>query len=76
MFLEISWHSSPLNLLVFRGRQAEIIFVKRLIQERNNVTRVRVEPKACDPGRRKNDAYSVTLLIFETLYYKVKNTSI
>ena len=59
MFLEISWHSSPLNLLVFRSRQAKIIVVKRLIQGRNYVTKVRVEPKACDQGRRKNDAYSV-----------------
>ena len=35
-----------------RSHQAEIIIIKRLIQERNNVTRVRVEPRSCDQGRR------------------------
>ena len=34
--------------------KAEIIIVKCLIQGRNNVTRVWVEPRACDQGRRKN----------------------
>ena len=33
--------------------QAEIIIVKRLIQGRNNETRVRVEPRLCDQDRRK-----------------------
>ena len=38
--------------------------VKRLIQGRNNVTRMRVEPRSFDQGRRKNDAFthSATLL--------------
>ena len=35
--------SSLVNLLLVRSHQAEIIIVKRLIQGRNNVTRVRVE---------------------------------
>ena len=35
--------SSHLNLLLIQSHQAEIIIVKRLIQERNNVTRVQVE---------------------------------
>ena len=35
--------SSHVNLLLVRSHQAEIIVVKRLIQGRNNVTRVRVE---------------------------------
>ena len=35
--------SSHVNLLFVRSHQAEIIIVKRLIQGRNNVTRVRVE---------------------------------
>ena len=48
MFLWISSNSCPLNLLLVRSHQAEIIIVKRLIQGRNNVTRVRVEPKSCD----------------------------
>ena len=56
MFLLISSNSFPLNLLLVRSHQAEIIIAKRLIQGRNNVTRVRVEPTSCDYGRRKNDA--------------------
>ena len=34
------------------------IIVKRLVQGRSNVTRVRVEARSCDQGRRKNDAFS------------------
>ena len=56
MFLEISSNSRPLNLLFIRSHQAEIIIVKRLIEGRNNVTRVRVEPKSCAQVRRSNDA--------------------
>ena len=65
MFLWISSNSCPLNLLLVRSHQAEIIIVKRLIQGRNNVTRVRVEPRPFDQGRRKNDAFthSATLLL-------------
>ena len=58
MFLWISSNSCPLNLLLVRSHQAEIIIVKRLIQGRNNVTRVRVEPRSFDQGRRKNDAFT------------------
>ena len=58
MFLWISSNSCPLNLLLVRSHQAEIIIVKRLIQRRNNVTRVRVEPRSFDQGRRKNDAFT------------------
>ena len=36
-------NSCPLNWQLLRSHQAEIIIVKRLIQGRNNVTRVRVE---------------------------------
>ena len=43
-FLWISSNSCPLNLPLVQSHQAEIIIVKRLIQGRNNVTRVRVEP--------------------------------
>ena len=57
-FLWISSNSCPLNLLLVQSHQAEIIIVKRLIQGRNNVTRVRVEPRSCDQGRRKNDAFT------------------
>ena len=52
--------SSQVNLLLVRSHQAEIIIVKRLIQGRNNVTRVRVEPRSCDRGRRKNDAFTLS----------------
>ena len=58
MFLWISSNSCPLNLLLVRSHQAKKIIVKRLIQGRNNVTRVRVEPKSFDQGRRKNDAFT------------------
>ena len=63
MFLWLSSNSCPLNLLLVRSHQAEIIIVKRLIQGRNNMTRVRVEPRPFDQGRRKNDAltHSATL---------------
>ena len=58
MFLWISSNSCPLNLLLVRSHQAEIIIVKRLTQGRNNVTRVRVEPRSFDQGRRKKDAFT------------------
>ena len=58
MFLWIS-SSCPLNLLLVRSHQAEIIIAKRLLQERNNVTRVKVEPILCDQGRRLNDAFTI-----------------
>ena len=51
MFLWISSNSCPLNLLLVRSHRAEIIIVKRLIQRRNNVTRVRVKPRPFDQGR-------------------------
>ena len=41
MFLWVSSNFCPLNLLLVRSHQAEIIIVKRLIQGRNNVNRVR-----------------------------------
>ena len=53
MFRWISSNSCPLNLLLVRSQQAEIIIAKRLIQGRNNVTRVRVEPRSFDQSRRK-----------------------
>ena len=58
MFLWISLNSCPLNLLRVRSHQAKIIIVKRLFKERNNGTRVRVEPRSFDQGRRKNDAFT------------------
>ena len=60
----ISLNSCPLNLLLLRSHQAEIIIVKRLTQGRNSVTRVRVEPRLFDHGRCRNDAFtlSATLL--------------
>ena len=69
MFLWISSNSCPLNLLLVRSHQAEIIIVKRLIQGRNNVTWVQVEPRSFDQGRRKNDAFthSATLPIMRRI---------
>ena len=55
MFLQIFSNSCLVNLLLVRSHQAEIIVVKRLNQGRNKVTRVQVEPRSCDRGRRKND---------------------
>ena len=52
MFLWISSNSFPMNLLLVRSHQAEIMIVIRLIQGRNNVTRVRVEPTSFDQGLR------------------------
>ena len=71
MFLWISSNSCPLNLLLVRSHQAEIIIVKRLIQGRNNVTSVRVEPRSFDQGRRKNDAFthSATLPTYSSVFY-------
>ena len=59
MFLWIFSNSCPLNLLLVRSHQAKIIIVKCLIQGRNNVTRVRVEPRPFNQGRRKNDAFTL-----------------
>ena len=72
-FLLISSNSCALNLLLVRSHQAEIIIVKRLIQERNSVTRVRVEPRSFDQGCRKNDAftYSATLLPARVVSFQV-----
>ena len=55
MFLWISSNSYPLNLLLVRSHQAEIIIVKRLIQGCNNVTRVWVD--------RKNDAFTHSAML-------------
>ena len=69
MFLWIFSNSCSLNLLLVQSHQAEITIVKRLIQGRNNVTRVWVEPRSFDQGRCKNDAltHSATLPIAEGL---------
>ena len=66
MFLWLSSNSCPLNLLLVRSHVAELIIVKRLIQGRNNETRVRVEPRSFDQGRCKNYAFthSATLPTF------------
>ena len=57
MFLWVSSNSRPLNLLLVRSHQAEIIIVKHLIQGCNNVTRVRLEPRSFDKGCRKYNCY-------------------
>ena len=60
MFLWISSNSFPLNSLLVRSHQAQIIIEKRLIQGHNNVTRVWVEPRSFDQGRRKNNAFTLS----------------
>ena len=55
-----TYNSGSLNLLLVRSDQATIIIVKRLIQRRNNLTRVRVEPRSCDQLRRRNDAFTIS----------------
>ena len=49
MFLWNSSNFCPLNLLLVRNHQAEIM----IIQGRYEVTRLRVEPRSCDQGRQK-----------------------
>ena len=58
MFLWISSNSCLLNLLLIRSHLEKIIIVKRLIQGCNSMTRVQVEPRPFDQGRRKNDAFT------------------
>ena len=57
MLLWVSWNFCPLNLLLVRSHQVEVIILKRLTQARNNMTRTGVEPRSCDQGCRKNDAF-------------------
>ena len=57
MLLQIFYISCPLNLLLSQNHLAGIIIIyRRLIQRRNNVVRVRVEPGSCDQICRKNDS--------------------
>ena len=70
MFLQISSNSCPLNLLLVRSHQAKIIIVKRLIQGRNNLIRVRVKPTSFDQGRRKNVAFAHSATL-PTMYFIV-----
>ena len=51
MSLWIFSNSCPLKLLLVWRRKAEMIIVKRLIHERNYVTRVPVEPRLWDQGQ-------------------------
>ena len=66
LFLWISSNSCPLNSLFVRSHQAEIITLKRLIQERNNVTKVRVQPRSCDQGRSESDAFTHSAMLATT----------
>ena len=73
MILWISSNSCPLNLLLVRSHQAEIIIVMRLIQGRNNVTRVRVELRPFDQSPRKNDAFTPSATLpTKSLAFKIK----
>ena len=62
----ISSNSCPLKLLLVQSHQAEIIIAKRLIQGPNNVARVRVEPRSCDQGRRKNAIITITIYYYRS----------
>ena len=37
-----------------------MIIIKRLVHKRNNVTKVRIEPRSCNQNRRKNDAFTLS----------------
>ena len=73
MMVWISLNSCPLNLLLVRSHQAEIIIVKRLNQGPQQRYQVRVEPRSFDQGRRKNDAFtlSAALLVKCMLVYSL-----
>ena len=60
MFVWISLNSTPVHLLLDPSHQAKIITVKRLIQGRNNVTRVRDKPRSCDQDCRKNNSFTLS----------------
>ena len=49
-----------MNLIFVRNQQAEMLIVKRFIQGRNNMTRVRIEPTLCNQGRHKNDVFTLS----------------
>ena len=50
----------PLNLLLVRSHQAEIIIAKHLIQGHNNVSiGMLVEARSCYQSFRKNDAFTL-----------------
>ena len=56
----------PLNLLLVKSHQTEIIIVKRFVEGRDYVTRVRVEPRSCNQGRRKDGTFALSAtLLFE-----------
>ena len=62
--------SSHVNLLLVRSHQAEIIIVKLFIQGINNVIRVRIEPRSCNQGRRKNDIFTLSATL-PTIYTNI-----
>ena len=74
MFLWISSSSCPLNLLLVRSHQAEIIVVKLLFQGRNNITRVKVEPRSYNQGCRKNDAFRAADTSMVDSYHTTKKS--
>ena len=52
------WIFYPLNLLLVRNHQAEIIIEKRLDQGRlSQCDQCEVRQRSCDQGRRKNDTF-------------------
>ena len=63
IFLRNSSNYCSLNLLLVRSHHAEISIVKRLIQGRNNVTKVPVELRPCHQSHHKNDAFTHSALL-------------
>ena len=64
VFLWISLNFCPWNLL------AEITIVKRLVQGRNSVTRVRVEPRSFDKGVVKTTPLPIRSVVKKWLFLK------
>ena len=54
MYLWIISNSCPLNSVLVRSHQAEIIIVKRLISSSNNLSKVRVKPRSLSITLHKN----------------------
>ena len=52
------------------SRAKVIILKRRLIQRRNNMTRVGIKPRSYDQGRRKNDAF----ILLATVPNKIPKT--
>ena len=73
MLVWIASKTRPLNLRLARSHQTEIIIVKRLIQRRNNVTSVLVEPNSCNHVGRKNNTFALSAALLTTCWYSTSS---